>query len=62
MHAGLLGVVLNVEHPSVGGSCSLASRYAYGSRRRSAEAAEEQDEEEDGWADEAHCRRLLIVS
>ena len=23
MHAGLLGVVLNVEHPSVGGSCSL---------------------------------------
>ena len=30
-----------------------ASGYAYGSRRRSAEAAAEQEVEEDGWADEA---------
>ena len=35
-----------------------ASGYAYGSLRRSApEAVEAQEEEEDGWADEARVRR-----
>ena len=48
---------LLIEHPSVG-MAPAASGYAYGSLRRSApEAVEAQEEEEDGWADEARVRR-----